>query len=290
MNRRTKGKLAGTALIVVLLMGLGGCASMVTERLTGNLSMAILNQDDPETVRAGAPAYLLLIDGLIEGEPRSAKTLLAGARLYTAYAAVFVEEPTRSRQMSSKARAYAQRALCADYSDQCDLAERPYAEFLEGLKRFDDKDDLPYLYTYATSWLLWIQKHSDDWSAVGDIPKVKSMLQHVVALQDDYQDGQPYLYLGVLETILPPSLGGKPDLAREDFAHAIALSGGRDLSMQVALAKYYARLVFDKELHDTVLKEVLDADPYVPGLTLTNTLAQREAKELLATSNDYFME
>ena len=43
--------------------------SSVTGRLAGNISSAILNQNDPETVREGAPAYLILIDGLINEEP-----------------------------------------------------------------------------------------------------------------------------------------------------------------------------------------------------------------------------
>ena len=48
--------------------------------------------------------------------------------------------------------------------------------------------------------------------------------------------------------------------------------------------------MFDRELHDRLLKEVLAADPHVPGMTLSNVLAQREAAELLASSHDYFLE
>jgi hypothetical protein len=41
-------------------------------------------------------------------------------------------------------------------------------------------------------------------------------------------------------------------------------------------------------LHDRLLNEVLAADPVKPGLTMLNTLAQREARELLASGADYF--
>ena len=43
----------------VMLLCLGGCASLVssaTARMADNITVAILNQDDPETVRDGAPA------------------------------------------------------------------------------------------------------------------------------------------------------------------------------------------------------------------------------------------
>ena len=54
------------------------------------------------------------------------------------------------------------------------------------------------------------------------------------------------------------------------------------------LASRYARLVFDRELHDRLCREVLEADAEEPGLTLTNTLAQEEARRLLDDSEDYF--
>jgi hypothetical protein len=41
-------------------------------------------------------------------------------------------------------------------------------------------------------------------------------------------------------------------------------------------------------LHDQLLREVLEADPEQPGLTLFNTLAQDEARELLDSADDYF--
>ena len=41
-------------------------------------------------------------------------------------------------------------------------------------------------------------------------------------------------------------------------------------------------------MHDRLLREVLEADPREPGLTLSNTLARQQARQLLATSEDYF--
>jgi hypothetical protein len=95
-------------------------------------------------------------------------------------------------------------------------------------------------------------------------------------------------YLGVLNTLRPPALGGKPEVGRSYFEQAIALSGGKDLGIKVEFARQYARLVYDRELHDRLLNEVLSAEARVPGYTLFNTLAQKTARDLLATADEYF--
>ena len=66
---------------------LGACASVVATAgsgVAGNLNTAILNQDDPELVRDGAPAYLLMLDSFVEGAPDSTAALSAAAELYSA--------------------------------------------------------------------------------------------------------------------------------------------------------------------------------------------------------------
>ena len=273
--------------LVLIGLSLAACTSMVTSRLGKNLSLAILNQDDPDTVRAGAPAYLLLVDSLVEGDPMNKSILIAGAKLYSAYAAVFVEDPERARRMSDKARSYARRALCLDQPKVCEVDEGSFSELLPMLSSLSYQE-LPALYAYALSWALWIQTHSNDWSAVADLPKVEAMFERVVELQDDYENGQPHLYLGIIRTQLPPSLGGKPEEGRIQFEKAIAISKGLDLMAKVEYARRYARLTFNRELHDRLLQEVLAADPVQPGLTLSNVLAQRQAKELLESAADYF--
>jgi hypothetical protein len=56
-----------------------------------------MNQDDPELVRDGAPAYLLMLDSFVEGSPDNEAALGAAAQLYSAYGVVFVDDPVRAR-------------------------------------------------------------------------------------------------------------------------------------------------------------------------------------------------
>ena len=71
-------------------------------------------------------------------------------------------------------------------------------------------------------------------------------------------------------------------------AGVLLRSGGRDLSIKVEDARRYARLVFDQELHDRLLMDVLNAPVEAPGKTLFNVLAKQEAETLLASSKEYF--
>jgi uncharacterized protein YceK len=275
---------------LLILLALTGCASIVSStsnKLANNLSSAILNQDDPETVQAGMPSYLLLIDSLIEGDPKNESMLLAGSKLYGAYAAAFVKEPERAKRLAGKARNYSDRALCVHDEHLCNVLDKPYDEFAAAIATLK-KEDVPLLYTSGTAWAGWIQANSSDWNAIADLAKVKAAMSRSVELDETYSNGEGHLYLGVFATLLPPALGGKPEEGREHFDRAIALSGGRDLMAKVEYARRYARIIYDRPLHDKLLQEVLDADAVVPGLTLSNVLAKRQAKELLASADSYF--
>ena len=275
---------------LLLVVPLAGCASMVssaTGGMTAGLSDAILDQNDLETVEAGTPAYLLLIDGLIRDNPKSEKLLLSGAKLYSAYAGVFVKDTERAQRLSTRSREYAERALCRHRTALCNLATRPFDNYraaLAGLGRAD----VPALYTLAVAWAGWVQAHSSDWNAVADLARVRAAMERVAELDEGYEYGGAHLYLGALTTLLPPALGGKPEEGRAHFERAIVLSQGRDLMAKVEYARRYARLVFDRPLHDRLLNEVLQAPVTAPGLTLRNTLAQRTARELLKSADNYF--
>ena len=88
-----------TRQLVCLLMVvvLSGCMSVASERMTGHLKAAMLGQDDPETVRAAAPAFLLLTESMIAESPNDPNLLMAGAELSSAYAALLLDPERRRR-------------------------------------------------------------------------------------------------------------------------------------------------------------------------------------------------
>jgi len=279
-------------LLVVLLAPLfgAGCSGLIasaTDRFADNLTAAILEQDDPALVRDGIPAYLLLLDSLILSNPQGAGVLAAGAQMYAAYAVTFAGDDDRARRLSERGRSYGERALCIKHKPACSWDAHDHDGFVEVLKGVDEKQ-AEVLYAYTISWLAWIRANSDDWSAITDLPRVEAALDRLLEMDEESQRANVNLYLGVLNTLRPPALGGKPELGREFFERAIELTGERDLGAKVEYARGYARLVYDRELHDRLLREVLDADPHAPSLTLLNVLAQEQARKLLADADEYF--
>ena len=272
-----------TVLAFSLLLG----ACSVTQ-LPDNLSRAMLNQDDPEVVADGAPAYLLMLDSLILTYPENERFLLAGAQLYGAYAGVFAQDEAQAQSMADKALEYARRALCEYDTDACDLVDGSADELKKGLALNYDEDDVDIFYAYGAAWAGWIQANTSDWNAIAQVSKVKNLMEWVEGYDEGYDNATVQVYLGVLTTQLPPSVGGKPEIGKAHFEKAIALSDGKHLMAKVLYAKQYARLMFEQELHDELLQQVIDADPYAEGLTLINRLAQRQADRLLAESADYF--
>jgi hypothetical protein len=269
---------------------LTACATVVASAgsgLAGNLTVAMMNQDDPAIVRDGAPAYLLMLDSFVEGSPGSESVLAAAAELYAAYGVVFVDEPLRARRLTTRARSYGQRALCAANDEVCGIWELPYEKFRQQLTLIRPRD-AGVLYTFGLSWIAYIQAHSDDYSALARLPQVEATLLQVQLLDPDYEAASVQRYLGILNTIRPPALGGDFEAGQAHFERALELSGGRDLGIKVDYARYYARPLYDRELHDRLLREVLEAEPVQRGYTLFNTLAQEEAEELLASADDYF--
>jgi hypothetical protein len=280
------------AIAVVGLCALTGCSAVMssaTSNLSEGLTSAMLDQNDPETVRQGAPAYLLMIDGLIANDPGNPDLLAAGADLYSSYTSGFVDEPTRAARLAAKAKSYGFAALCESVPATCGSWRLPFDEFAAIIDAVPAKHVAP-LYTAASAWATWVQINRDDWVALADKARVEAMMQRVVALDRTYRMGAAYTYLGVLNSIIPPALGGKPEQGRADFERAIEISEGRDLMTKTLFAQEYARLVFDRELHDRLLTEVIEADPEVPGMVLANTIAQQTARRLLDESDEYFAE
>ena len=267
-----------------------GCTVLVSSATSGladDVSAALVDQSDPLLVRDGAPAYLILIDGLIAGDPDNEDLLLAAARLYSSYASAFVADSARSSALNAKARDYGERVLCLNDAALCEAIVGPFDVFEAQILR-TDASDLPALYGFGSAWAGYIQANSADWNAVADLPKVQALMERVVALDPSYAEGSAQLYLGVLYTLRPAHLGGLPEIGRAHFERSIEISNGQNLMAKVMFAQSYARLVFDRDLHDRLLLEVTEAEPAAPGFTLSNTLAQEIAQELLAGADDYF--
>ncbi len=279
--------------LLVLLPALfcvSGCSALFSSAASGfakDLSRAFENNSDISVVEDGAPAYLLMMDAFVGKNPEDFAMARSAAKLNAAYAEMFVDDPERSQKLTEKALRLAFVSACLENRDFCDLRAKCFDEFEQILSEAD-RDDVDAIFTLGSVWASWIQAHRKDWNAVAELSRVESIMRRTTALAPDYKKGEPYLYLAAMATLLPPALGGKAEEGREYFEKAIELSEGKNLYAKYLYAQRYARLVFDRQLHDRLLQEVIDADPEAEGYTLANAIARKKARLLLQTSDDYF--
>ena len=252
-----------------------------------DLSTSILDQEDPELVREAVPAFLVLLDSMVLSSPNNPTTLGAAAELYAAYGIAFNDDPDRARVLTRRAREYGRRSLCAADRDACGLEGLPFEQYEAAVNAIGPKAAGP-LYSYSVGSLAYIRAHSADFTALADLPKIETALVHLLALGAGGDAASVNMYLGILNTLRPPALGGHPERGRAYFETALELAGDRDLSIKVEYARGYARLLYERDLHDRLLNEVLAGEVRQPGYTLMNSLAQEQALELLASADEYF--
>lgn len=274
-------------LLSILLLGLliAGCSP--TADLISKLSTNLNRQNDLELVCEGAPAFLLIIDSLIVGDPENSRLLLNGIQAYAAFDTASEEcgRPERSGPLSAKAHSYGLALLREETGITPETGLPEFSKTLQETKR----DEVGTLFWAGYGWALWIAAQDGAPAALADLPRVEEIMQRVVTLDDTYYRGGAHLFLGIYYGSKPKMYGGRPELARQHFERALAINQRRFLPVQVAYAEHYARPAMDRELYRSLLEEVLVFDlASEPELTLSNQIAQRRARRLLDNIDDYF--
>jgi TRAP transporter T-component len=261
-----------------------GSAATLLEDVSNSAS----KQSDLRVIREGMPAYLMLMDGMVEAVPRNARLLLTAAQAYASFASAFVEETDTeyARTLYEKAKKYALRAL--ELRGLKNPVLKPFDAFEEALNRLG-KDDVPYMFWTATCWGSWIQLSLGSMAAVAELPRVEALMKRVLVLDEQFYFGGPHLFMGIWFASRPKMAGGDLTRARYHFQKALEFSQGKFLMTQVYYADQYARKTFDKKLFVATLQSVLETPAdIIPKLTLLNTVAHKKAKELLEQVDSYF--
>jgi len=292
--------------MIITLQYLSAC-SLSIGNFSENINRAVKANNDPQTVMQGLPTYLILLDGLIESDPFDEDMLIASSRLINAYTALLGSEleklgedlndnkneyqkkkiKQQLKKLTLKALQRAAEANCLHEEYLCNLTTIKYKEFEQRLKKIDE-DDIAMLYSLGTAWATWLQTNSDDWNAMAQLPQVKLIMETVNIIDEKWDNAGAHMYLGVLNSLLPANLGGKPEQGKKNFEAAIKLTQGKNLMAKVLFAEYYARLTFNKVLHQQLITDVLGFKESPHEFVLINTLAIEKAKALQLSAEDYF--
>jgi tetratricopeptide (TPR) repeat protein len=274
----------------------GGCIPTKQARVAAvaytaeDVLRAAAKQPDPAIVRDGSPAYIMLVDGLIEAYPNSRELLTAGCQAYTVYASSFVEDsdPVKASLLYAKAKEYGFRALSLKRDFQ-QAVSGPLDDFVIFLRNYN-KEYVPALLWTTSAWAKWISLNLDSLEALADMAMLEATMQRVIELDGSFFYGSPHLQMGIYLAAKPAIIGGNIDKAKEHFDEAFALGADKLLSAKVLFARYYAVRLKDRALFEKTLQEVIETPvDGVPELTLSNTLARDKARELLERADEYFM-
>jgi hypothetical protein len=245
------------------------------------------HQTDLELVCDGSSSYLLLLDSLLAKDPNDIGLLINSTKAYSAYIMVSSEcgRPERAAVLSEKARGYGLRLL----GEVSGIKQSDNLEQITNKLQTNDRNEAEALFWGAYGWAKWISYQHGAPAAVIDLPKVELIMKRVIDLDETLYHGGAHLFMGIYHTSKPAVYGGNPEAGRRHFETALKISNHRFLSVQVAYAENYARMVLDRELYRNLLEEVLDFDiSTAPALTLSNLVAQKQALKLLEETDDYF--
>ena len=259
-----------------------------TATLLEGVAKASSQQSDLRILREGMPAYLMLIDGMIQSWPDNRQLLMAGAQSYSSFASLFVEEQDKeyANLLYVRGKQYALRSL--ELTGLKHPLQKPFDDFNRELKHLGKKD-VPILFWTATCWANWIRLNLDSMEALSELPRVEAMMRRVLELDEGFHYGGAHLFMGIWYASRPKIAGGDIKKAQEHFLKALDLGQRKFLMTDVYYASYYARKSADKELFIATLQRVLEtpADT-LPDLVLVNTIAKKQAKELLSHVEEYF--
>jgi tetratricopeptide (TPR) repeat protein len=256
--------------------------------LVQDVAKAAYKQSDLRIIRQGMPAYLMLMDGMVEAWPDNEQLLIAAAQAYSSFASVFGSDQDKEylKLISTKARAYALRALVQRGFK--DPIQSSFDDFEEAVQA-SGKKDVPYIFWSATCWAGWIMMNLDSMEAMAELPRVELMMRRALELDEGFYYGGPHLFMGMWFAARPAIAGGDLEKAKRHFLRALDLGEGKFLMAYVYYADNYARRALDKDLFVTTLQKVLETPADCsPELTLLNTVAQQKAKELLGRVDELF--
>lgn len=286
------------ALALLLTFPLSGCFPVKSARVAAvaltleDVSRAAARQSDPELVRAGSPAYLMLLDGLLEAYPGNRRLHLGACQAYASYAAALPWESKSAARIQAlylKARNHGYRALPDEIGGRFPSASEGDIESFTALLRRIEAGEVPALFWTTAAWAGWIGASQGRPEALADLPALEAAIQRLLELDESFHFGGPHLLMAVYLSAKPPVSERQLAQARAHFDRTFQLGGDQVLSARVMYAEYYARGLRDRRLFESTLRGVLEApEGQVPELTLSNALAREKARILLERTDEYF--
>jgi hypothetical protein len=282
---------------------LGGCSieRMAVNSLGDALaadSLVYSGEEDPDLVAEALPFGLKTFESLLAVSPEHEGLLLASARGFTAYGFLLQDEADRL-EASDLRRSRHLRARAAQlYLRGRDFALRVldmrYEGFSEALKSDDFAPiagtalaDVPYLYWAGAAWGGAVSADKGDLALVAQLAAPGALVGRVLELDEGFRGGTAHEFFIAYEAGRP---GGDRERVRVHYERALALSGGRRVSVHLAYAEAVALPSQDLPEFRRLLEAAASAEADAPEeYRLVNAVARRRAVWLEGRIPDLFL-
>jgi hypothetical protein len=270
MSQSTRLLLCGT-LLLTGACNLNRFAANQAASIAGSSNEYMRGFWDYDIARHGMSAAIMQLEAMHSVSPDNETLTLTLVSTYVGYAFGFVELDL----------AEAQAALHFDQADRL----RARAE-LTYLKQHypDPNDDVPCVFWTAVSWGSMLNM-TDQLDQAADLPSVRAMVEHVVALNPGYESASGLVFLGGLYSQTPADFGGDPVKGKAYFERALALTKHKSHTVQLAYAKLYALTNGDQPLFHSLLDEILAPEDQGNAVRLSNKIARMHAERLLKSQS-----
>ncbi len=302
---------AGLFLPMLALVAIGGCnlnkfTADSTAPVMAAGSIALDRESDLQFAEDALPASLKTLETFLVNSPDNPELLLLLTKGFNSYAFGFleahlerarlhgtqIEVDTLSRRAVLhylRARTYGFRLL--NYQE---LESAALGGDLEGAKRLAGnltKDDVPALFWVVQAWGAAINLAQDDPDMVAALPVIEIFMNRVIALDPGYFAGSPLGLAGTYHASRPVMFGGNPELAKELFDRGMKSHGDQNLLIPYLYARFYATQTQDRELFNSLMAGILEADVTAhPDLRLNNEIARARARFWVENVQELFFE
>jgi hypothetical protein len=273
-------------------LSLSGCStSQLVARGASPLiahGVAAMNREtDLELARASIPANLKMIEALLLADPGNVAYRVQAAMGFYGYALGFVEPDERDRaaELYQRARDHAQVAL--EHAGITPATLTGDAAGLEqALARLDARA-VPALFWTASAWGKWIELQLDDPARLAELPRVESLMQRVLALDERIitaartflacitADARPCL--AAILPVMQPSTS----IVRSTQSEPVAIGWGVSCALPVAADG-------EREAFHATLGRDLTHQPAPTPNSILPTRWQKQAADLLARRRGIF--
>lgn len=297
-----------TAVLTVAAVTLQGCSikrmaiNSLGNALSSGSSSSFARDDDPELVRDAVPFALKTMESLLDQSPKHVGLLTAAASGFTQYGYAFVQQEAdlteaqdltratalreRAKKLYLRAAEYGLRGIEVDVPDfRTRLTKDPSAAVASLGKKH-----IALLYWTSAAWAAAYAIDINDADLSVRQTAIEQMMRRALTLDETWDHGSLHEFFISWEAG-HVGAGGSVEKAREHFARATQLSGGKRVGPYVSLAEGVAVAANNRKEFEALLKQALAVDlNAAPDDRLANVINQRRAKWLLGRIDDLFVD